>query len=151
MPQINQLSAVSTLQLGDLLAIFSTNNGDARKASLGVLLEFIEQSLGALTYVTQSEVVAATGFNVNVTDNGQNIWLIMNLTSNFADGAITLPTFANAADGQEVSVFSTRQVTTFTVNGNGAVGVLGAPTTLAAESYFTLRYHAASSSWYRVS
>lgn len=150
MPQINQLSAVSKLQLGDLLAIFSTNNGDARKASLSVLLQFIEDNIGQTSYVTQREVVASTGFNVNVTDNGENIWLIMNLTGSFATGAITLPPLANAVDGQEISVFSTRQVTTFTVNGNGAVAVLGAPTALAAESTFTLRFDSGSNSWYRV-
>lgn len=150
MPQINQLSAVSKLQLGDLLAIFSTNNGDARKASLSVLLQFIEENLGQLNYVTQREIVTATGFNVSVANNGQNIWLIMNLTGSFATGAITLPPLADAVEGQEVSVFSTRQVTTFTVNGNGAVAVYGAPTSLAAESSFTLRFDSGSNSWYRV-
>lgn len=151
MAQINQLSAVSKLQLGDLLAIFSTNNGDARKASLSVLLEFIQENLGtSLNYITQREVIANTGFNINVASNGQNIWLIMNLTGAFAAGAITLPPLAEAIDGQEVQVFSTRQVTTFTVNGNGAVDVLGEPSSLAAESFFTLRFDAGSNSWYRV-
>lgn len=150
MPQINQLSAVSKLQLGDLLVIFNTDNGDARKASLSVLLELIEEKLGQLTYVTQREVIASTGFNVNVANNGQNIWLIMNLTGPVASGAITLPPLADAVEGQEVSIFSTRQVTTFTINGNGAVGILGAPMSLAAESCFTLRFDSGSSSWYRV-
>lgn len=150
MPQINQLSAVSKLNAGDLLAIFSTNNGDARKASLSVLLDFINDNLGQLTYVTQREVVASSGFNVSVANNGQNIWLILNLTGSFATGTVTLPPLADAVEGQEISVFCTRQVTTFTVDGNGAVDVLGEPASLAAESFFTLRFDLGSNSWYRV-
>lgn len=149
MPQINQLSAVSSLNLGDLLAIFSTNNGDARKASLSVLLDFIQENIGQVGFVTQNAVVSSSGFNVQVADNGSNIWVILRPVADYAAGTITLPALANAVDGQEVKLFTTRQVTSFTVDGNGAVDVLGEPSTLVANGYFTLRFDASSNSWYR--
>lgn len=151
MPQINQLSAATSVNLGDLFVLFSTNNGDARKLAASVLLDFIQSNIGQGSYVTQRTVVASTGFNVQVTDNGGNIWLILQPTATFASGAITLPPVANVIDGQEVLVFCTRQVTSFSVDGNGAVDVLGEPSTLTAESFFTLRFDAGSSTWYRIS
>lgn len=150
MPQINKLSATDTIQGSDLFPVYIQSSGDARKASANVLLDFIKANLGQVNYVTQSVVVAADAFNTQVVDNGSNIWLIQNLTSSFATGAITLPPVANVVDGQEVLVFTTRQVTTFTVNGNGAVAVAGAPTSLSADSSFTLRFSSTSNTWYKV-
>lgn len=149
MSQINQLSSADTIQLGDLFVLFSSNNGDSRKTAASVLLNFVKQNLGAVDFVTQREVVAAPGFNVQVADNGNNIWLLLQPTTALASGAITLPALSNAIDGQEIMVFCLRQITTFTVNGNGAVAVYGAPSALGAESNFTLRFDAGSNSWYR--
>ena len=39
---------------------------------------------------------------------------------------------------------------TLTINGNGATAVTGAPTALAANAFFRLRFDRATSSWYRV-
>ena len=79
-----------------------------------------------------------------------NIWLILQPTASFASGTVTLPPVADVVDGQEVIVFCSRQITTFTVDGNGAVDVLGEPSSLAAESTFTLRFDESSISWYRI-
>jgi hypothetical protein len=46
MTNINQLSAASSVSAGDLLPVFSTDNGDARKASMTVLMAFIRANLG---------------------------------------------------------------------------------------------------------
>ena len=45
MTNINQLSSLDTIQLGDLLAVWSTNNGDTRKASMSLLLSFMQAIL----------------------------------------------------------------------------------------------------------
>lgn len=150
MPQINKLPASDTIQGGDLFAVYIQSNGDARKVSATVLLDFIKQNLGQVNFVTQSVVVASDAFNTQVTSNGSNIWLIQNLTSAFTTGTITLPPLVEVVDGQEIMVFTTRQVTNFSVGGNGAVAVNGAPTTLAADSSFTLRFSSSSNSWYKV-
>lgn len=150
MPEINRLPAVDKIQGGDLFAVYVQANGDARKAAANVLLDFVKQNLGQVNFVTQSVVVSSSGFNVQVTSNGSNIWLIMNLISDFAVGTITLPPLAEALDGQEIMVFTNRQITSFSIDGNGAVAVNGAPTSLAADSAFTLRFSLTSNSWYKV-
>jgi hypothetical protein len=61
-----------------------------------------------------------------------------------------LPASTTAADKQTINVNCTQSVTTLTINGNGAT-VTGAPTTLAANAFFTLRFDAVTSTWYRVS
>jgi len=48
-----------------------------------------------------------------------------------------------------VLVNCTQAVTTLTINGNGAT-VTGAPTTLAANAFFRLRFEAVAGVWYRV-
>lgn len=149
MPEINRLPASDVLQGGDLFPVYIQANGDARKVSASVLLDFLKQNLGQVDFVTQSVVVASSGFNVQVTSNGGNIWLIMNLTAAFVDGIITLPPLAEVIDGQEVLVYCTRQVTNFSIDGNGAVAVNGAPSSLSADSSFTLRFNIAANSWYK--
>lgn len=44
MPTINELSATDSLSVADQIAIWQTNNGDTRKASLNTLLDFIKQN-----------------------------------------------------------------------------------------------------------
>jgi hypothetical protein len=60
-----------------------------------------------------------------------------------------MPAVASVIDGQELLVNSTQAVTTLTVAGNGAT-VAGAPTTLAANGFFRLKFEALVSTWYRV-
>lgn len=153
MSTINQLAAVDQLSASDLVAIFSTSNGDARKASITVLAAAIQSLLSAPgSMQTQYFAPNATGFSVTAapTVNGASLYLLMTPTADFAAGTITLPLLANCVDGQEVLVSSTHAVTALTVAGNGAVAVNGAPTTLAANGFVRLRYDGVSQSWYRI-
>lgn len=156
MPTINQLSAISTLTAGDLFALFSTSNGDARKCAVSVLQSYLQANLtftasGAVAeYVTQYAAPAASGFNVAVTDGDDNIWLILTPLAGYAAGTITLPASSGAVDKQQVNVNCTQAVTTLTIGANGASAVVGAPTALTANQFFTLRFDAATSNWYRV-
>ena len=147
MTNINQLSSLDTIQLGDLLAVWSTNNGDTRKASMNLLLSFMQANLtlpGSLT--TQYAAPSATGFSVTVALG--DTWLLLTPTATFAAGTIVLP--SAPADKDEVSVNCTQIVTALTVSGAGRT-VTGAPTTLAAaNAFFTMRFDAATNAWYRV-
>ena len=59
MTTINQLSAVDTVSAGDLVPIFSTNNGDARKAAMSVIQSFIlDNFVEDLTQSTEAIVDA---------------------------------------------------------------------------------------------
>jgi hypothetical protein len=146
MANINQLSSTSTLQGGDLIVVWATNNGDSRKASLTLLTDYLQTALvqpGSLT--TQYAAPSATAFSVTI--SLVNTWLLLTPTGPFAAGTIVLP--ASPTDRAEVSINTTQAITALTVSGNGAT-VTGAPTTLAQNAFFTMRYDAVTVAWYRV-
>lgn len=150
---ISQLSSMDTLSTSDLLAVWAAANSDTRKASLGVLLTFLQANLTAPgDDETQYFAPAATGFTVTITPttNGENVYLLMTPVAGYAAGTITLPPVANCVDGQQVLVSTTQAVTTLTVGANGATAINGAPSTLAANAFFRLRFDGVFQSWFRV-
>lgn len=150
MTTINQLSAVDTVASSDQVPIYSSGNGDARKASLSVIKDYVlSDATVADDKVTQYASPAATGFTVTVNNSSSSVWLILTPLAGYAAGTITLPAVANCVDRQEVLVNTTQAVTTLTVSGNGAT-VIGAPTALAANAFFRLRFDAVLDVWYRV-
>lgn len=55
MPAINQLSAVDTVRSSDQVPIYSSENGDARKASMSVIQEFmLDNFVGSLDQSAQA-------------------------------------------------------------------------------------------------
>lgn len=155
MPTINQLSSLDTLASGDQFPVYDQSNGDARKVALSVLLQYMQDNItfpsaGIAQFVTQYAAPSSSGFNVQITDGSDNIHLILTPTAGYAAGTITLPAVGNVVDKQMVMVNSTQQVTTLTVNGNGAVAVTGEPATLGADDFFTLKYDAVTQTWYRI-
>lgn len=52
MATIASLSAVTSLTGGDLVPVFSTSNGDARKASMTVVTAYVASNLGNATCTT---------------------------------------------------------------------------------------------------
>lgn len=69
MPTINQLATMNQLSSADKLAVYSNDNGDARKASINTLLQFLEDNFDALTAETivlssYSKVTAVTVSNL---------------------------------------------------------------------------------------
>jgi len=155
MPTINQLSATDSVTAGDLLAAYIQSAGDARKVSVTTLLAYMQANLtftaaGIAAFETQYAAPSATGFTVPFTDSSANTHLILTPTAGYAAGTITLPAVANCIDKQEVLVNCTQQVTTLTVDGNGAVAVTGEPASLGADDFFRLKYDLTTQTWYRV-
>lgn len=150
MPQINQLPLMTTLSGGDQLPIYSPNNGDARRTPLSALLAYFQATFAAPTLATNL-YTPGTGFNVAVpTPVSQQQWMVVQPAGTLASGTITLPLNTNTPDGMEVLVTTTQQITAFTLAANGAAAVYGAPTTLAAEDFFRVRFVQATNSWYRI-
>lgn len=146
---INQLSAVTSLSTGDNIVIQSAANNDARKASLSVLLAFIEAQFASPDFtVTISSPIA--GFNQQLATSTTSIWLILTPAGTLATGTVTLPPVADLFDGQEVLVTSSQVITALTVAGNGAT-VNGAPAQLSTDGFFALRYNKLLLSWFCVS
>lgn len=154
MTTINKLSAADQLSPGDLLALWATNNGDSRKASINLLTQYLQGALtfpagGAPEFVTQYAAPNTAGFNINVQE-GPRTWLILTPSTTLASGTITLPPVASVVAGQEFLINTTQQITAITVDGNGAAAVFGTPAALGADAFLRYKYDNVLSAWYRI-
>lgn len=146
-------STVDSIQGSDKVRICSFANGDERDSSWTTVLAFMQDNLtfnAGVSYDTQYAAPTATGFSVQITDNSNSTHLILLPLATYAAGTIVLPAVGNLIDKQEVLVNCTQIVTTLTINVNGAGAVAGAPTTLAANGFFRLKYDLTMDTWYRV-
>lgn len=146
MTSINKLSALDTLSAGDQLAIWAPNNGDTRRGSIGLLTNYITGQLSLPIGIERSQYAAPSTSPFTVSILFSNTWLILNPTGTLAAGTIVMPTAP--ADLTLVAIVTTQTITSLTVNGGGPT-VVGAPSTLAAGQAFTMRFDAATNSWYR--
>ena len=150
MAQINQLSGISQVSGGDQLPIYVPNNGDARRVSVTQLLQYFQQTFAAPTVATNL-YTPGTGFNITVpTPTSEQQWMVIQPAGTLAAGTVTLPLNTGVPDGTQVLVTTTQIITSFTLALNGAAAAFGAPTTLAANAFFTMRFYQATNSWYRV-
>lgn len=150
MPTINQLAGLSQVSGGDLLPIYVPNNGDARKVSVTQLLTYFQTVFAAPTVSTNLYTPGA-GFNVTVpTPVSEQQWMLLQPAGTLATGTITLPLNTGTPDGTQLLVTTTQIITAFTLALNGAAAAFGAPTTLAADAFFTMRFYQATNSWYRI-
>ena len=150
MPTINQLAPVSQLSGGDQIPIYVPNNGDARRVSVTQLLQYFQATFAAPTVATNL-YTPGTGFNITVpTPTTEQQWMVIQPAGTLAAGTVTLPLNTGVPDGTQVLVTTTQIITSFTLALNGAAAAFGAPTTLAANAFFTMRFYQATNSWYRV-
>lgn len=144
-----KLSRTSAVEAGDGFVIDKNVDGDFRVLDQQGMIDFINQSVNGGKPVTRYAAPSATGFNVQI-DSGSDIHLILTPLAGYAAGTITLPNVQLLSDKQTLVVNTTQAVTTLTVAANGASAVIGAPTTLAANAFFTLKYDLVMKTWYRV-
>lgn len=149
MTTIDKLSAVDQVYSTDQVPIWSSVNGDARKASMALVSQFVASQIAAGDDKDTQYSAPLTGTTVQVTDSANSVWLILTPAGTLAALTIALPAKANCADKQEVLVNTRQTLTSLTVSCSGGT-VVGAPTTLAANGYFRMRYDAVMSTWYRV-
>ena len=147
--------AIQNLPIVDEVTSNSTFAGNINGLDVqffaNVLLAYMQGNLVFPSggYVTQYAAPSATGFSVAIAEASADTHLILTPTGGFAAGTIVLPAVGTAVDGQRVQVNCTQAVTTLTINGNGGT-VTGAPTTLAANAFFTLAFDDPTNVWYRV-
>jgi hypothetical protein len=150
MPTINQLPLQSNVSTGDNLAVFSPTNGDTRRLPVSALLTFFQQQFASPTLAT-NRYTPGTGFNIAVpTPVAAQQWILIQPAGTLATGTVTLPLNTQTPDGTEVLVTTTQQITSFTLALNGATAEFGAPSTMAAEDNFRMRFVQATNSWYRI-
>jgi hypothetical protein len=150
MPTINQLPVLNTISSGDQLPVYSPNNGDARRTSIGSLLTFFQQSFASPT-VAVNLFVPGTGFNITVpTPVSEQQWMLLQPAGTLASGTITLPLNTGVPDGTTVLITSTQEITFLTIALNGASAIYGAVTTLGAGGAAVYRFYQPTNSWYNI-
>ena len=150
MPQIYQLTLLAQVSAGDQLAVYTPNNGDARRLPISQLLQYFLQTFASPTLATNI-YTPGTGFNVAVpTPVAAQHWMLIQPAGTLATGTVTLPLNTATPDGTEVLITTTQQITAFTLALNGATAAYGASTTLSATDFFRMRFVVATNSWYRI-
>jgi hypothetical protein len=151
MPTINQLPVLNTISSGDQLPVYSPNNGDARRTSIGSLLTFFQQSFASPT-VSTNLYTPGTGFNITApTPVSEQQWMLLQPAGTLATGTVTLPLNTGVPDGTQLLITSTQEITAFTLALNGAAAGFGFPSSIPAGGAFNVRYYQATNSWYNIS
>lgn len=149
MPTINQLPLLAQVSSGDQIPVYTPTNGDARRLPVSQLLAYFQQTFASPT-VSTNIYVPTTGFNIAVPTPVGPQWILLQPAGTLATGTVTLPLNTTTPDGSEVLVTTTQIVTTFTLSINGASAAFGAPTTMAANAFFKVRFVQSTNSWYRI-
>jgi len=150
MPTINQLPVLSPISSGDQLPVYSPNNGDARRTSIGSLLTFFQQSFASPTLAVNL-YVPGSGFNITVpTPVSQQQWMLLQPAGTLASGTITLPLNTGVPDGTTLLITSTQEITSLTIALNGASAIYGAVTSLGAGCAAVYRFYQPTNSWYNI-
>ena len=150
MPTINQLPVLSPISSGDQLPVYSPNNGDARRTSIGSLLTFFQQSFASPTLAVNL-YVPGSGFNITVpTPVSNDQWMLLQPAGTLATGTITLPLNTGVPDGTTVLITTTQEITSLTLALNGASAIFGAVTSLAAGTATAIRFYQPTNSWYQI-
>jgi len=150
MPTINQLPVLSTISSGDQLPVYSPNNGDARRTSIGSLLTFFQQSFASPTLAVNL-FVPGNGFNITVpTPVSNDQWMLLQPAGTLATGTITLPLNTGVPDGTSVLITTTQEITSLTIALNGATAIYGGVTFLGAGTATAIRFYQPTNSWYQI-
>jgi hypothetical protein len=150
MPQINQLPVLSTVSSGDQLPVYSPNNGDARRLSIGNLLTFFQQTFASPT-LSVNLYVPGSGFNITVpTPVSQDQWMLLQPAGTLATGTITLPLNTGVPDGTTVLITTTQEITSLTIALNGATALYGGVSFLGAGTATAIRFYQPTNSWYQI-
>ena len=150
MPTINQLPVLNTISSGDQLPVYSPNNGDARRTSIGSLLTYFQQTFASPTLSTNL-YVPGSGFNITVpTPVSNDQWMLLQPAGTLAAGTITLPLNTGVPDGTTVLITTTQEITSLTLALNGASAIFGGVTSLSAGTATAIRFYQATNSWYQI-
>ncbi len=150
MPTINQLNAADQVSGSDLLPLYSQANGDARKFSLTNLLNWLSgQQIATQDNKITQYSAPTTGQTVQFTDNQNSVWLVLTPAASVVALTLKFPLVSNVLDRTELLVNSTQAITSVNIDPNGAA-YIGAPTTLAANGFFRMRFDIVMQTWYRV-
>lgn len=142
MGNVYKAARASEMNAGDLVAGWSQELGGDCAFPTSVLMAYINGALSQGRLTVQYASPNATAFSVTVGQSDTH--LLLTPAGAYADGAVVLPV---GVDREVVTVTSTQAVTALSVTGGT---IYGAPTTLAANGFFTLKYDGVIGAWYRI-
>lgn len=139
----------SDISAASQIPFYDPANGADRRTSLTQFAEVMQGLLSVGESMSQYYAPNATGWSVLIAPvtAGESVYLLITPVAGYAAGTVTLP--ASPVHAQEVLVTCTQSVTTLTVAGNGYT-VNGAPSTLAANAFFRLRFDGVLNTWNRI-
>jgi hypothetical protein len=143
---ISSLNKSAVIGATDMIPLNSQLVGGDVQVSVGTLVDFIQSMAPDSAEVVQYAAPAGSGFSAQVLapDEGQNVFYLLTPGGAYAAGTVILP--SAPWDGMRVNVHCSQAITTFSLTGGTTHG---APTTLAAGGFFTMRYDAGTSGWWR--
>lgn len=147
MSNTTKLGTASAIAAGDLFVINQQQSRNYLGAPQDVLLDWLRENLKDPDY-EKTVVIPDTGFSTTLPQTSPDRWLLIRPTQAITSATVVLPSPNVARDGQQVLITSTLQITTLTIDGNGATNVYSSPSTLAAEGAIELKYEVDSKSWY---
>lgn len=152
MPTIEDLSRASALYDSDEVPLYSPTQRDTRKATLPQIAAYVQaKNEGIPDETVYNLPTDGNSFTVTAlpTTQGAGVWVQLAPTAPVSVATVILPGLDDRATDQEVLVTCTQAISTLAVNGNGGT-VRGAPGSLVANGFFTLRYDSINNTWYRV-
>lgn len=150
MPTINQLPLLLNVSPGDQFAVYTPNNGDARRLPVSSLLTFFQQNFASPTMAVNL-YVPVSPFAINLpTPVAEQQWALLQPAGPLAAGTINLPVNTLTPDGTEILISTTQTITSLTIGLNGAVALYGSILSLTGGSAIRLRYYQATNSWYQI-
>jgi hypothetical protein len=148
MPTINQLPLLSQVSAGDQLAVYTPNNGDARRLPVSGLLAYFQQSF-ASPELSVNLYVPGSGANITIpTPVSQQQWMLLQPAGPLAALTLTFPLNTGVPDGTEVLITTTQTITALTLALNGATAIYGSVATLPAGGAIRYRFYQPTNSWY---
>lgn len=150
MPTINQLPLLTQVSAGDQFAVYTPNNGDARRLPVSSLLTYFQQVF-ASPELSVNLYVPGSGANITVpTPVSQQQWMLLQPAGPLAALTITLPLNTSVPDGTEVLITTTQAITALTIDINSATAIFGGVTTLPAGAAIRYRFYQPTNSWYAI-
>lgn len=150
MPTINELASTNTITGSDQFPVYVSGNGDARKASASTLLAYIQSAWMDPTYTRVTASPTLAGFTLTLPSTANSLFVLLTPSGTMATGTIVLPPASGAADGQEIVLYTSQEVTALSFTLNGATALNGAPSGIQGGASLTLRYDSLSVAWYTI-
>jgi hypothetical protein len=143
---ISNLNTATQITASTMLPVFDPSVGGDAKVSVATFVGYLDSLSSDAREVTQYAAPAGSGFTAQVldADDNQDVFYLLTPGGAYAVGTVLMP--SEPWDGMRVNVHCSQAITTFSLTGGT---MHGAPTTLAAGGFFTMRYDASTAGWWR--